>query len=148
MALLNQSWATRVELDFVTNGMILIFNGNRKHCTRLCFGQIYPPHGAGRSRALVRRARARSASGGASSLITLTTKDTEETLRDAQSCAPGRFENFLRDGGQHRLVYCGKGLDFVVTAIFKAKSKNAGAGDRTVHLEVRNLKSTRDRFSH
>ena len=81
-------------------------------------------------------------------LITLATKDTEETLRDAQSCAPGRFENFLRDGGQHRLVYCGKGLDVVATAIFKAKSKNAAAGDRAVDLEVRNLKSTRDRFSH
>ena len=69
----------------------------------------------------------------------LATKDTEETLslRDAQSCAPGRFENFLRDGGQHRLVYCGKGLDVVATAISKPKSKNAGPGDRTQDLEVR-----------
>ena len=70
-------------------------------------------------------------------LITLTTKDTEETVRDAQSCAPSRFENFLRDGGQHRLVYCGKGLDVVATAIFKAKSKNAGIGDRSGDLVAR-----------
>ena len=46
-------------------------------------------------------------------LITLATKDTEETVRDAQSCAPSRFENFLRDGGHHRLGYCRKGLDVV-----------------------------------
>ena len=69
-------------------------------------------------------------------LITLATKDTEETLRDAQSCAPSRFENFLRDGGQHRLVYCGKGLDVVVASSLKAKSKNAGIGDRTDDLEI------------
>ena len=77
------------------------------------------------------------------SLITLATKDTEETVRDAQSCAPSRFENFLRDDGPHRLVYYGKGLDFVATAILKAKSKNAGIRDRTGHLEVRCPKSTR-----
>ena len=71
-------------------------------------------------------------------LITLTTKDTEETVRDAQSCAPSRFENFLRDGGQHRLVYCGKGLDVVATASFKAKSKNAGIGDRSGYRAFRN----------
>ena len=53
-------------------------------------------------------------------LITLATKDTEETLRDPQSCAPGRFENFLRDGCQHGVMYHGKGLDFVATASFKA----------------------------
>ena len=76
-------------------------------------------------------------------LITLATKDTEETLRDAQSCAPSRFENFLRDGGQQRLVYCGKGLDVVVTASFKAKSKNAGSGNRTQDLEVRRPESAR-----
>ena len=70
-------------------------------------------------------------------LITLTTKDTEETVRDPQSCAPSRFENFLRDGGQHRLVYCGKGLDVVATAIFKAKSKNAGIGDRSGYRAFR-----------
>ena len=81
-------------------------------------------------------------------LITLATKDTEETLRDAQSCAPSRFENFLRDGGQHRLVSCGKGLDVVATASFEANSKNAGIGDRTQDLEVRSPESTRDRFSH
>ena len=75
-------------------------------------------------------------------MIMLATKDTEETLRDAQSCAPSRFENFLRDGGQQRLVYCGKGLDFVATAILKAKSKNAGIRDRTGHLEVRCPKPT------
>ena len=75
-------------------------------------------------------------------LITLATKDTEETVRDAQSCAPSRFENFLRDDGPHRLVYYGKGLDFVVTAILKAKSKNAEIRDRTGHLEVRCPKST------
>ena len=57
---------------------------------------------------------------GKNMLITLATKDTEETLRDAQSCAPGRFENFLRDGGQHGVMYHGKGLDFVATATFKA----------------------------
>ena len=74
-------------------------------------------------------------------LITLATKDTEETVRDAQSCAPSRFENFLRDDGPHRLVYYGKGLDFVVTAILKAKSKNAGIRDRTGHLEVRNVET-------
>ena len=76
-------------------------------------------------------------------LITLATKDTEETLRDAQSCAPSRFENFLRDGGQHRLVYCGKGLDVVAAASFKAKSKNVGIGDRNQDLEVRSPESTR-----
>ena len=81
-------------------------------------------------------------------LITLATKDTEETVRDAQSCAPSRFQNFLRDDGPHRLVYYGKGLDFVVTAILKAKSKNAGIRDRTQDLEVRSPESTRDRFSH
>ena len=70
-------------------------------------------------------------------LITLATKDTEETLRDAQSCAPSRFENFLRDGGQHRLVYCGKGLDIVATTSFKTKSKNAGIGDRSGDLAFR-----------
>ena len=75
-------------------------------------------------------------------LITLAAKDTEETLRDAQSCAPSRFENFLRDDGPHRLVYYGKGLDFVATALSKAKSKNAGIRDRTGHLEVRCPKST------
>ena len=74
-------------------------------------------------------------------LITLATKDTAETVRDAQSCAPSRFENFLRDDGPHRLVYYGKGLDFVVPAILKAKSKNAGIRDRTGHLEVRNVET-------
>ena len=34
-------------------------------------------------------------------------------------------------------MYCGKGLDVVATAIFKAKSKSAGIGDRTQDLEVR-----------
>ena len=75
-------------------------------------------------------------------MVTLTTKDTEETVRDPQSCAPSRFENFLRDGGQHRLVYCGKGLDVVATAIFKAKSKNAGIGDRSGYRAFRS-RSTR-----
>ena len=79
------------------------------------------------------------------SLIMLATKDTEETVRDAQSCAPSRFENFLRDDGPHRLVYYGKGLDCVATAILKAKSKNAGIRDRTGHLEVRCPKSTDSR---
>ena len=79
--------------------------------------------------------------------MTLATKDTEETVRDPQSCAPSRFENFFRDDGPHRLVYYGKGLDFIVTAILKAKSKNAGIRDRTGHLEVRCPKSIRDRIS-
>ena len=74
-------------------------------------------------------------------LITLATKDTEETVRDAQSCAPGRFENFLRDGGQHRLGYGGKGLDVVATASSKAKSKNAGIVTRTQDLAVRSPES-------
>ena len=74
-------------------------------------------------------------------LITLATKDTEETLRDAQSCAPSRFENFLRDGGQHRLGCCGKGLDVVAPASLKAKSKNAGIGTRTQDLAVQSPES-------
>ena len=74
---------------------------------------------------------------GSIELITLATKDAEETLRDAQSCAPSRFENFLRDGGQHRFVYCGKGLD-VVPAIFKANLKTLvpGIEPRTSRFEV------------
>ena len=76
-------------------------------------------------------------------LITLATKDTEETLRDAQSCAPSRFGNFLRDGDQQRLVYCGKGLDVVATASLKAKSKNAGIGTRTQDLALRSPEPTR-----
>ena len=75
-------------------------------------------------------------------LITLATKDTAETVRDAQSCAPSRFENFLRDGGHHLLVYCGKGLDVVATASSRAKSKNAGIGTRTQDLAVRSPEST------
>ena len=81
-------------------------------------------------------------------LITLATKDTEETLRDAQSCAPGRFENFLRDGFPHRLVYYGKGLDFVAPSTFRAKSKTAGIRDRTQDLAARSTLKCTDRFSH
>ena len=82
--------------------------------------------------------RRRWAPAGPGLLITLATKDTEETLRDAQSCAQSRFENFLRDGGQHRLVYCGKGLDVVATAILKRNLKmlESGIDPATVRFEV------------
>ena len=59
---------------------------------------------------------------------------------------PGRSENFLRDGGQHRLGYCGKGLDVVPPGSFKAKSKNAGPGDRTQDLAARSTLKCTDHF--
>ena len=38
-------------------------------------------------------------------------------------------------------MYYGKGLDFVATATFKAKSKNAGIRDRTQDFAVRNVET-------
>ena len=70
-------------------------------------------------------------------LITLTTKDTEETVFDAPARMVVRLENFLRDGARHHAPCCGKGQQIVVSAIFKAFSKNARIGDRSGYRAFR-----------
>ena len=64
-------------------------------------------------------------------LITLATKSTGNLVFDPPARMVVRSENFLRDGARHHAPCCGKGQQIVVPAIFKAKSKNAGIGDRS-----------------
>ena len=69
-------------------------------------------------------------------LITLATKSTGNHVFDAPARMVLRFESFLRDGARHHAPCCGKGQQIVVSAIFKAFSKNAGIGDRSGDLGV------------
>ena len=80
-------------------------------------------------------------------LITLATKSTGNLVFDAPARMVVRSENFLRDGARHHAPCCGKGQQIVLSAIFKAFSKNARIGDRSGYRAFRSRESVHKHFN-
>ena len=82
-------------------------------------------------------AKDRSRAGSCNHLITLATKSTGNLVFEPPARMVVCSENFLRDGARHHAPCCGKGQQIVVSAIFKAFSKNARIGDRSGYRAFR-----------